>query len=145
MYKRVLLKLSGEALRDDKHLLTLDVNHVEGLTNVMKQLHDNGVEVAVMQLLGKGSRIARLVKVKTLYLGIIGAAALEHGRGAFLVADGGYSDVAALQVVDGQDIVIILDDGDAPCRELTFKHIGLSRIHLVGKIGGAHVLTVGNA
>ena len=48
MYKRVLLKLSGEALRDDKHLLTLDVRCVEGLTNVMKQLHDNGVEVAVV-------------------------------------------------------------------------------------------------
>lgn len=48
MYKRVLLKLSGEALRDDKHLLTLDVTHVERLTNVMKQLHDNGVEVAVV-------------------------------------------------------------------------------------------------
>lgn len=48
MYKRVLLKLSGEALRDDKHLLTLDVTHVERLTIVMKQLHDNGVEVAVV-------------------------------------------------------------------------------------------------
>ena len=48
MYKRVLLKLSGEALRDDKHLLTIDVNHLEGLSKVVKALHDNGVEVAIV-------------------------------------------------------------------------------------------------
>ena len=48
MYKRVLLKLSGEALRDDKHLLTIDVNHLEGLSKVVKTLHDNGVEVAIV-------------------------------------------------------------------------------------------------
>lgn len=48
MYKRILLKLSGEALRDDKHLLTIDVNHLEGLSKVVKTLHDNGVEVAIV-------------------------------------------------------------------------------------------------
>ena len=48
MYKRILLKLSGEALRDDKHLLTIDVNHLENLTEVVKKLHDNGVEIAIV-------------------------------------------------------------------------------------------------
>ena len=48
MYKRILLKLSGEALRDDNHHLTIDVNHLENLTNVVKELHDNGVEVAIV-------------------------------------------------------------------------------------------------
>ena len=48
MYKRVLLKLSGEALRDDNHHLTIDVNHLERLSNVVKQMHDNGVEVAIV-------------------------------------------------------------------------------------------------
>lgn len=48
MYKRILLKLSGEALRDEKHLLTIDVHHLEGLSKVMKELHDNGVQVAVV-------------------------------------------------------------------------------------------------
>lgn len=48
MYKRILLKLSGEALRDDAHHLTIDVNHLEKLTNVIKRLHDNNVQVAVV-------------------------------------------------------------------------------------------------
>ena len=48
MYKRILLKLSGEALRDDAHHLTIDASHIEGLTEVVKQLHENGVEVAIV-------------------------------------------------------------------------------------------------
>ena len=48
MYKRVLLKLSGEALRDEEHHLTIDVNHLGGLTAVVKKLHDNGVQVAIV-------------------------------------------------------------------------------------------------
>lgn len=48
MYKRILLKLSGESLRDDKHLLTIDVNHLENLTKVVKSLHDDGVEIAIV-------------------------------------------------------------------------------------------------
>ena len=48
MYKRILLKLSGEALRDEKHLLTIDVDHLKRITSVIKQLHDNGVEVAIV-------------------------------------------------------------------------------------------------
>ena len=48
MYKRILLKLSGEALKDENNHLILDVNRVEALTNVIKSLHDNGVEVAIV-------------------------------------------------------------------------------------------------
>lgn len=48
MYKRILLKLSGEALRDNAHHLTIDAGHIEGLTEVVKELHDNGVEVAIV-------------------------------------------------------------------------------------------------
>lgn len=48
MYKRILLKLSGEALRDDAHHLTIDASHIEGLTEVVKQLNENGVEVAIV-------------------------------------------------------------------------------------------------
>lgn len=48
MYKRILLKLSGEALRDDQHLLTIDVNHLEKLTNVIKSMHDNGTQIAIV-------------------------------------------------------------------------------------------------
>ena len=48
MYKRILLKLSGEALRDDAHHLTIDASHIEELTKVVKQLNENGVEVAIV-------------------------------------------------------------------------------------------------
>ena len=48
MYKRILLKLSGEALKDEKHQSIFDVDCLEGLTNVIKELHENGVEVAIV-------------------------------------------------------------------------------------------------
>lgn len=47
MYKRVLLKLSGEALKGESNSI-LEVNHLDGLTDVIKELHDNGVEVAIV-------------------------------------------------------------------------------------------------
>ena len=48
MYKRVLLKLSGEALKDSNAMQILNVDHVNALAGVMKSLHDNGVEIAVV-------------------------------------------------------------------------------------------------
>ena len=48
MYKRVLLKLSGEALRDEKDFLVLDVNRLEGLTKMIKEMHNNGVQIAIV-------------------------------------------------------------------------------------------------
>lgn len=48
MYKRILLKLSGEALKDETNQLILDAGHINGLCDVVKELHDNGVEVAIV-------------------------------------------------------------------------------------------------
>ena len=48
MYKRVLLKLSGEALKDENAMQILNVDHVNALAGVMKSLHDNGVQIAVV-------------------------------------------------------------------------------------------------
>ena len=48
MYKRVLLKLSGEALRDESNHMILDPDCVAGLSEMVKQLHDIGVEVAIV-------------------------------------------------------------------------------------------------
>ena len=53
MYKRVLLKFSGEALRDFKQHLTFDVKHVDEVTNMIKTLHDSGVEIAI--IIGAGN------------------------------------------------------------------------------------------
>ena len=48
MYKRILLKLSGEALKDENAMQILNVSHVNNLAGVMKELHDKGVQLAVV-------------------------------------------------------------------------------------------------
>ena len=48
MYKRVLLKLSGEALKDEHAMQILNVNCVEQIALMMKELHDKGVQIAVV-------------------------------------------------------------------------------------------------
>ena len=48
MYKRVLLKLSGEALKDESALQILNVDSVKGLALMMKELHDRGVQIGVV-------------------------------------------------------------------------------------------------
>ena len=48
MYKRVLLKLSGEALKDESAMQILNVDCVKKIALVMKDLHDKGVEIAVV-------------------------------------------------------------------------------------------------
>ena len=48
MYKRVLLKLSGEALKDDNAMQILNVSGVNKMAKMMKILHDEGVQLAVV-------------------------------------------------------------------------------------------------
>lgn len=48
MYKRVLLKLSGEALKDTNAMQILDVECVAKMAEMMKELHEKGVEIAVV-------------------------------------------------------------------------------------------------
>ena len=48
MYKRILLKLSGEALKDESAMQILNIDHVNHLAKVMKNLHDKGVQLAVV-------------------------------------------------------------------------------------------------
>ncbi|MBR0439559.1 MAG: UMP kinase [Bacilli bacterium] len=48
MYKRVLLKLSGEALKDENAMQILNVDCVKEMALMMKALHDEGVQVAVV-------------------------------------------------------------------------------------------------
>lgn len=48
MYKRVLLKLSGEALKDKDGSQILDVEHIGKLANVIKSLHDEGVQIGIV-------------------------------------------------------------------------------------------------
>ena len=48
MYKRVLLKLSGEALKDEKTMQILNVDQVKKLAMMMKELHDKGIQIGVV-------------------------------------------------------------------------------------------------
>ena len=48
MYKRVLLKLSGEALKDENAMQILNVDCVHQMAAMMKELHDSGVQIAVV-------------------------------------------------------------------------------------------------
>ena len=77
MYKRVLLKLSGEALRDERNNLTIDADGLLGLNKTVKELHDNGVEVAIV--IGAGNiwrgKLAKLVNIEPVpadFMGMLG-------------------------------------------------------------------------
>lgn len=48
MYKRVLLKLSGEALKDENAMQILNVSCVNKMAEMMKELHDQGVQISVV-------------------------------------------------------------------------------------------------
>ncbi len=48
MYKRVLLKLSGEALKDHDALQILNTERVNQFAEAMKKLHDKGVQICVV-------------------------------------------------------------------------------------------------
>lgn len=48
MYKRVLLKLSGEALKDHDALQILKTERVNQFAEAMKKLHDKGVQICVV-------------------------------------------------------------------------------------------------
>ncbi len=48
MYKRILLKLSGEALKGDDSEFILDVKYLQTVVQIIKELHDDGFEIAVV-------------------------------------------------------------------------------------------------
>lgn len=122
MYKRVLLKLSGEALRDDKHLLTIDVNHLEGLSNVVKTLHDNGVEVAIV--IGAGNiwrgKLADKIGIEPVpadFMGMLGTVINAVAMSSSLKKHGVDSIVySAVPAIDG---VTYAYDRDAAYKSLS--------------------------
>ena len=77
MYKRILLKLSGEALKDEANNMILDAERVDGLSTMVKQLHDNGVEVAIV--IGAGNvwrgKLASTIGIEPIpadFMGMLG-------------------------------------------------------------------------
>ena len=48
MYKRVLLKLSGEALKNDNDSSILSGEKIKNIAHVVKDLHDNGFQICIV-------------------------------------------------------------------------------------------------
>ena len=47
MYKRILLKLSGEALAGDKKV-GIDEETINGICDAIKEIHDEGVQIGIV-------------------------------------------------------------------------------------------------
>ncbi|MCD8204927.1 MAG: UMP kinase [Coprobacillus sp.] len=48
MYKRILLKLSGESLRQEEASQIIDVDYLKSTCNIIKLLYDQGLEIAIV-------------------------------------------------------------------------------------------------
>ena len=77
MYKRVLLKLSGEALKDNDGLQIINVDHMSKLASTIKTLHDAGVQIAIV--IGAGNiwrgKLAKEIGIDQVpadYMGMLG-------------------------------------------------------------------------
>ena len=77
MYKRVLLKLSGESLKDNDGLQIIDVNHMANIASTIKSLHDMGVQIAIV--IGAGNiwrgKLAQEIGIERVpadYMGMLG-------------------------------------------------------------------------
>ncbi len=47
-YKRILLKLSGEALSDNRQKLILNANHLDIVATAIKSMYEQGVQIAIV-------------------------------------------------------------------------------------------------
>ena len=47
-YKRILLKLSGEALSDNRQKLILDAGHLDIIATAIKSMYEQGVQIAIV-------------------------------------------------------------------------------------------------
>ena len=77
IYKRIIIKLSGEALADSKNSQILDKEKLSGIANVIKEIHDMGVQVGIV--VGAGNiwrgRIADTIGIERStadYMGMLG-------------------------------------------------------------------------
>lgn len=73
MYKKVLLKLSGEALAGDNKV-GLDATTVSGISEAVKQLHDMGVQVSIVVGGGnfwRGKYGENMVRTTADYMGML--------------------------------------------------------------------------
>ena len=77
MYKRILLKLSGEALGVKNPDTIIDLDSLDGITERIKALHDEGLEVAIVIgagniFRGKFAQQLGIERVPADYMGMMG-------------------------------------------------------------------------
>ena len=107
MYKRILLKLSGEALDEKASNNIFDVNSLNAVCEKIKVLHDQGIEIAIV--IGAGNiwrgRIAEQVGIERVpadYMGMLGTVINAIGLASVLNTQGVPSVVySALPGING--------------------------------------------
>lgn len=73
MYKRILLKLSGEALAGDKKV-GIDEETINGICDAIKEVHDEGVQIGIVVGGGnfwRGKYGKEMVKTTADYMGML--------------------------------------------------------------------------
>ena len=123
MYKRVLLKLSGEALKDEKGNLIFDIHNIEGMTKVIKDIHNRGVEVAIV--IGAGNiwrgKLADKIGIEPVcadYMGMMGTIINAVALASSLKKHGVDSIVySALPAIDGVTLPYVKEDADKSLSE----------------------------
>ena len=77
MYKRVLLKLSGEALKEQSGMQIIDVENLGKMASAIKSINDQGVEVCVVTGAGNiwRGKLAKDIGIEAVpadYMGMLG-------------------------------------------------------------------------
>lgn len=107
MYKRVLLKLSGEALKEQSGMQIIDVENLNKMANAIKSIHDKGVDVCVV--IGAGNiwrgRLAKDIGIEAApadFMGMLGTVINAVAMSSSLNNQGVESIVySAIPAIDG--------------------------------------------
>ena len=123
MYKRVLLKLSGEALKDEQEGSIFNVNCLDGLTTMIKELHDNGVEVSIV--IGAGNiwrgKLASSIGIEPVnadFMGMLGTVINAVAMASNLIKKGVPAVVySALPAIEGVTLPYSINGADKSLSE----------------------------
>ena len=113
-----MLKLSGEALKDEKGNMILDSECVDGLSGMIKELHDNGVEVAVV--IGAGNiwrgKLASTIGIEPVhadFMGMLGTVINAVALASSLRKQGVGAEVfSAVPAIEGVTLPYQKDNAD---------------------------------
>ena len=112
MYKRVLLKLSGEALGEKDSTSIIDVSSLESICEKIKILHDGGMEIAIV--IGAGNiwrgKIAEKIGIERVsadFMGMLGTVINAVAMSSFLKKIG-VDSVVYSAIPEIKDVKLVL-------------------------------------